>query len=177
MPPVTDSSPSPELFSTPPEEKPSKLPWIIAGGAVLVIIGVMIVYSLTQKSTAPGANAPLSPYAASLTISDIQMSQAKTMVGGQSTYIDGTITNKGTKIVTGVTIQAIFNDFNNQPAQVSVLHMQRIRTRVPYIDTETFNMVPIGPHQSAPFRLILDQLTDSWNQNPPTLRIIHVSFQ
>ena len=48
---------------------------------------------------------------------------------------------------------------------------------VPYTDTETFSMVPLGPHQSAPFRIILDQLTDNWNQNPPTLRIIHVSFQ
>jgi len=174
---MNDSNPLPEMFSAPPREKPSRLPWIIAGGAVLVIIGILIVVSLTQKSSMPGANAPLSPYAGSLAISDIQMSQAKTMVGGQSTYIDGTITNQGTKTVTGVTVQAIFSDFNNQPAQLATLQMQRIRTRVPYIDTETFNMVPIGPHQSAPFRLILDQVTDNWNQNPPTLRIIHVSFQ
>ena len=177
MPPVTDSNQPPDLFAEQPKEKPSRLPWIIAGGAILVVIGVLIISSLMQKSSTPGANAPLSPYAASLTISDIQMSQAKTMVGGQSTYIDGTITNQGAKTITGVTLQAIFYDFNNQPAQLATLQMQRIRTRVPYIETETFNMAPIGPHQSAPFRLILDHVTEDWNQNPPTLRIIHVSFQ
>jgi hypothetical protein len=174
---MADSNQKPDLFSAPPQEKPSRLPWIIAGGAVLVIIGVLIFVSYTQKSAAPGANAPLSPYAANLSISGIQMSQANTMVGAQSTYIDGTITNKGSKTVSGVTIQAIFDDFNNQPAQVANLDLQRIRTRVPYVDTEPLSMAPIAPGQSAPFRLILDHVTENWNQNPPTLRIIQVDFQ
>lgn len=174
---MTDSNPKPDLFAAPPSEKPSRLPWIIAGGVVLVIIGVLVIVSHTQKSTPPGANAPLSPYAANLSISGIQMAQASTMVGAQSTYIDGTITNKGTKTVTGVTIQAIFNDFNNQPAQVANLDLQRIRTRVPYVDTEPLSMDPIAPGQTAPFRMILDHVTDSWNQNPPRLRIIQVNFQ
>ncbi|MGC8550196.1 MAG: DUF2393 family protein [Acidobacteriaceae bacterium] len=174
---MTDSSQHPGMFSAPPQEKPSRLPWIIASGAVLVIIGALILFSYTQKSAIPGANAPLSPYAANLSISGIQMAQASTMVGAQSTYIDGTITNKGTKIVTGVTIQAVFNDFNNQPAQVTNLDLQRIRTRVPYVDTEPLSTAPIPPGQSAPFRLILDHVTDSWNRNPPTLRIVQVNFQ
>jgi hypothetical protein len=174
---MTDSNQTPDIFTAPPEEKPSRLPWIIAGGVILVIIGVLIIVSYTQKSSTPGPNAALSPYAGSLTLSGIQMAQASTMVGGQSTYIDGTITNKGTRTVTGVTVQAIFNDFNNQPAQISTLRMQRIRTRVPYIDTETLSMAPIAPGQSAPFRLILDHVTQEWNQNPPTLRIVRVDFQ
>lgn len=174
---MTDSNQPPDLFAEPPTEKPSRLPWIIAGGVILVIIGVILFISYRQQSPAPGPNAALSPYAGNLAISDIQMAQATTMVGGQSTYIDGTVMNKGTKIVTGVTIQAIFDDFNNKPAQVSVVQMQRIRTRQPYVDTETLSMAPIGPGKSAPFRLILDQVTDAWNQNPPTLRIIHVDFQ
>ena len=174
---MADSNQQPDLFAAPPQEKPSRLPWIIAGGAVLVIIGVLIIVSYTHKSTPPGADAPLSPYAASLSISGIQMSQANTMVGAQSTYIDGTITNKGNKTVSGVTLQAIFDDFNNQPAQVANLDLQRIRTRVPYVDTEPLSMAPIAPGQSAPFRLILDHVTSNWNQNPPTLRIIQVTFQ
>lgn len=173
---MTDPNSSPGMFTAPPQEKPSRLPWIIAGGVILVIIGALIIVSYTQKS-AGGSNAPLSPYAANLVISDIQMSQAKTMVGGQSTYIDGTITNKGPKTVAGVTVQAIFYDFNHQPAQISDLQVQRIRTRVPYTDTETLGTAPISPNQSAPFRLILDRVTENWNQNPPTLRIIHVDFQ
>lgn len=174
---MTDSNQSPELFASPPQEKPSRLPWIIAGGVVLVILGVLVIIAYTQKSPLPGANAPLSPYASSLTLSGVAMSQASTMVGGQSTYIDGTITNKGNKTVTGVTVQAIFDDFHHKPAQISTLQMQRIRTRQPYTDTETLSTAPIPPGQSAPFRLILDHVTENWNQNPPTLRILRVDFQ
>lgn len=174
---MTDSNQRPDLFAEQPKEKPSRLPWIIAGGVILVIIGAILIVSYTEKTTTPGPNAPLSPYAASLSVSGIQMAQASTMVGGQSTYIDGTVTNKGTKTVTGVTIQAVFDDFNNQPAQVATVQMLRIRTRQPYTDTETLSMAPIAPGQSAPFRLILDNVTDEWNQNPPTLRIIQVDFQ
>jgi hypothetical protein len=174
---MTDSKQQPDLFSTPPQEKASRLPWIIAGGVVLVIIGALIIVSYAHKSTPPGANAPLSPYAANLSISGIQMSEANTMVGAQSTYIDGVVTNKGTRIVTSVTVQAIFYNFNNQPVQVSNVDLQRIRTRVPYVDTEPLSMEPIAPGQSAPFRMILDHVTQNWNQNPPTLRIIQVNFQ
>lgn len=177
IPLMNDSNQPPDMFSAPPQEKSSRLPWIIAGGVVLVVIGVLIFFGYTQSSSAPGPNAPLSPYASNLAISGIQMSQAKTMVGGQSTYIDGTITNKGSKTVTRVTLQAIFYDFNNHPTQVSNVQLQRIRTHVPYTDTEPLANAPIAPGQSAPFRLILDHVTDSWNQNPPTLRIIQVSFQ
>ena len=158
---MTDPNSSPGLFTAPPQEKPSRLPWIIAGGVVLVIIGALIIVSYTQKN-AGGPNAPLSPYAAHLAISDIQMSQAKTMVGGQSTYIDGAITNNGSKTVAGITVQAIFYDFNNHPAQISDLQVQRIRTRVPYTDTETLSTAPIGPNQSVPFRLILDRVSENW---------------
>jgi hypothetical protein len=174
---MTDSNPTPGMFNAPPQEKPSRLPWFIAGGVVLVIVGALVILSYTQRSTLPGADAPLSPYAASLPLSQIQMAQASTMVGAQSTYIDGTVTNKGSKTVTGVTVQAIFYGADNHPVQVADLPMQRIRTRVPYTDTETLNTAPIAPGQSAPFRLILDHVTQDWNQNPPTLRILHVDFQ
>lgn len=164
------------MFVIPPAEKPSRLPWLIAGGAALVVIGIVLILGYGQGYT-PGASGALSPYAARLVISHIEMSQANSMVGGPSTYIDGTIANTGSKTVTGVTVQAIFDDFNKQPTQTSTLQMLRIRTREPYIDTETLSAVPIGPGQSAPFRLILDHVSDSWNQNPPVLRILEVDFK
>lgn len=176
---MNDSNSSPGMFSTPPKEKPSRLPWIIAGGVVLVIIGILIFVGISQKSSTPGGNglAALSPYAQHLAISNIKMSQASSMVGGQATYIDGTVTNNGKKTVTGITVQAIFDDFNNKPAQTASVQMQRIRTRVPYVDTEPISTAPIAPGQSAPFRLILDHVTSSWNQEPPTLRVIQVTTQ
>lgn len=165
------------MFAAPQQEKPSRLPWIIAAGVVLVIIGILVYVGYSQKSNVPGANAALSPYASKLAISGVQLSQATTMIGGQSTYIDGTIVNHGDKTVTGITVQAIFDDFNNQPAQLATVQMQRIRTRQPYVDTEVFSADPIGPGQSAPFRLILDHVTDEWNSSPPTLRIVQVDFK
>lgn len=174
---MTDSNHSHGIFSTPPEDKLSRLPWLIAGVVILLIVVLLIAIGYTQKSSLPGPHAKLSSYASHLAISNIEMSQATSMVGEQSTYIDGSIDNKGKKTITGITVQVVFADFNNQPAQTAIVQMQRIRTRQPYIDTETLSAAPIAPGETVPFRLIFDHVTDDWNQNPPKLRIVGVKFQ
>jgi hypothetical protein len=165
------------MFTPPPREKPSRLPWLIAAGAVLVVVGLIGVFNFSQKSKIlPAGEAALAPYASHLTISNVHMSQAGSMVG-TATYIDGTITNTGHKTVTGVTVQAVFRDFDHKTAQISNLPLNLIRTRVPYVDTEPVSSAPIAPGKNAEFRLIVDHMSDSWDQNPPQLRIIQVDTQ
>lgn len=174
---MPDQKPASELFSAPPKEKPSRLPWLIAGGVILVIIGALVLAGVVQKSkTLPNGESELAPYASHLAISNVQLSQAGSMVG-TATYIDGTVTNSGNKTVTGVTVQAVFFDFDHKVTQISNLPLNLIRTRVPYIDTEPVSMAPIAPGKSANFRLIVDHMNDSWDQNPPQLRIIQVDTQ
>lgn len=170
---------NPGLFQPPQpaaREPRSTLPWIIAGGLVIVVIGVLVTLSHRSQPSNPGGAglAPPDPYAASLPISNLQMSQANSMVGN-NTYIDGQIANKGDKVVTGITVQVAFRDVTNQIVQKDTMPLNLIRTRQPYVDTEPVSAAPIGPGQSREFRLIFDHVAPDWNQGYPDIRIIQVS--
>lgn len=165
------------MFSFPPEEKRSQLPLLIAVIVIAIIVALALWVSALEKSKVlPAGELAQVPYATHLTLSHIQMSQAASMVG-TVTYIDGTLTNHGSKTITGATVQAIFFDFNHKITQISNLPLNLIRTRVPYVDTESASLAPIAPGQSADFRLILDHLSQSWDQNPPKLRIVQLMTQ
>ncbi|HEX4038164.1 MAG TPA: DUF2393 family protein [Acidobacteriaceae bacterium] len=172
------SGSEPGLFQPPPaaREPRSTLPWIIAGGVAIVILGLVVAFAHRGEPANPGGAglAPADPYAASLPISRVQMSEANSMVGN-NTYIDGQITNTGDKVVTGITVQVAFRDATNQIVQKNTMAVNLIRTREPYVDTEPVSAAPIGPRQSAAFRLIFDHVAEAWNQNYPEIRIIQVT--
>jgi hypothetical protein len=174
---MASPTPNPDLFTAARPEKTSRLPWILAG-AVVLIIAVAVIFA--NRGSGPpklGANgiATLDRYAANLPISGVQMSQASSMVGTQATYIDGTITNKGNKTVTGVTVQVVFPGYTSPVAQTVILPLNLIRTRQPYVDTEPVSAAPIQPGQSASFRLILDHVSEDWNQQYPQIRVVQVA--
>jgi hypothetical protein len=174
------SQPSSGLFPSarPPEREPrSPLPWIIALIVVVAIIGVLVAISHGHAPANPGGAelASADPYAASLPISNLQMSQAGNMAGSQTTYLDGQITNQGQKTVTAITIQVAFHGFSNPISSKQTLPLTLIRTRQPYVDIEPVNAAPIQPGQSREFRLIFDNIPQDWNQNYPELRIIQVA--
>lgn len=170
---------NPGLFQPPPpaaREPRSTLPWIIAGGLVIIAIGVLVTLSHRAQPANPGGAglAPPDPYAASLPIGNLEMSQANSMVGN-NTYIDGQITNKGDKVVTGITVQVAFRGVTNQIVQKATMPLNLVRTRQPYVDTEPVSSAPIGPGQTVEFRLIFDHVAQDWNQAYPEIRIIQVS--
>ena len=160
-------------------EPRSPLPWVIALVAVLIVVGILIAISRHGQPDNPGGAglAPPDPYAASLPITHLQMSQAGSMAGAQSTYIDGQITNNGTKTVTAITVQVAFHGFQNPIAKKETLPLTLIRTRQPYVDTQPVSVAPIHPGETRDFRLIFDSLPQDWNQNYPEIRIIAVKTQ
>jgi hypothetical protein len=173
-----DQQPEPFLSgSKVPEERPSRLPWIIAGVVVLIAVGVLVALGHHAPAANPGGAglAPADPYAASLPLTHVQMSQADTRVGGQTTYLDGQITNSGSKTVTGITVQVAFHGFTGQIAQKETSPLNLIRTREPYVDTQSVSAAPIAPGQTRDFRLIFDNLSQDWNQQYPEIRIIGVT--
>jgi hypothetical protein len=157
-------------------EPRSPLPWVIAGGVVVLILAAIVFLSHRGAPANPGGAglAPPDPYAAHLTIGKLQMSQADSAIGGQSTYLDGQITNSGSETLTAVTIQVAFRDVANQIVQKETLPLSLIRTRQPYVDTESVRADPILPSQTREFRLIFDHVSQNWNQNYPEIRIITV---
>ena len=176
------SQPSSGSGLFPPEHPPAReprspLPWIIALVVVLVAIGALLALSHRQPPPNPGGAglAPADPYAASLPITNLQMSQAGNMAGSQTTYIDGQISNHGQKTVTGITVQVAFHGFSNPISSKQTMPLTLIRTRQPYVDTEPVGAAPIQPGQTQEFRLIFDNLPQDWDQNYPSIRIIQVA--
>jgi hypothetical protein len=179
---TTPPSPDPGIFSAgrPAQREPrSPLPWIIALCAVLIVIVVLLVVSHHAQPANPGGAGLASPdpCAASLPISNLQMSQAGSVAGAQSTYIDGQITNNGPKTVTAITVQVAFHGFENPIAKKETTPLTLIRTRQPYVDTQSVGAAPIHPGETRDFRLIFDSLPQDWNQNYPEIRVIAVTTQ
>jgi Protein of unknown function (DUF2393) len=162
----------------PAEREPrSPVPWIVAAvGVIGVLIGLIVMTHRPAQTNPGGAGmAPADPYAVNLTISNLQMSQAGSMAGGQNTYIDGQITNKGQETLTGITVQVGFIGFTGQLVGKPAMPLALIRTREPYVDTEPVRVAPILPGQTRDFRLIFDSVPPDWNQNYPEIRVIQVT--
>lgn len=151
------------------------MPLAIAA-AVIVIVCVAIV--LMTRGKGPATVTPISarpdPYAASLPISDVKMSESSNLAGGKVTYIDGHITNNGNKTVTGISMQVLFRNPANEVAQNETQAVKWIRTREPYVDLEPISAAPLKPGEDRDFRLIFDAVSEGWNGAYPELRIVHV---
>jgi hypothetical protein len=167
----------PSLFTepTPPRSFPTTAV-VIAAVAVTVLVVVLVL--MGHKTTAPPTTLqPVAAYADNLEVSNIEMSQSSSIVGGKLTYIDGHIANKGSATVTGVMVQVIFANDVAMPAQIETVPLTLLRTRVPYVDIEPVSAAPLAPGGEADFRLILESVPDNWNMQTPGMRAIQVTVK
>jgi hypothetical protein len=156
------------------------LPLAVAGAVVLLALAIVAVLSLHGGKGQGGyaampINAPLDPYAASLTVQGLAMSESANLVGGKITYLDGQIANQGSRTVTAMTVQVLFRDYAHQVAQNESQSLRLIRVREPYIDVETIAAAPLKPGDEREFRLIFDRVSPDWNGDYPEIRILHVA--
>lgn len=168
-----------ELVPRKESEDRNWLPLIIAAGVVILIAIVIIV--AMQRSHKPAAVTPISatpdPYAASLPISNLAMSESSNLSGGKVTYVDGHIANKGSRTVTGITVQVLFHNVAQEVTRNDTQPLKLIRTRDPYIDTEPVSAAPLAPGDERDFRLIFDAAPPDWDGAYPQIRIIHVDLK
>ncbi|HVC46507.1 MAG TPA: DUF2393 family protein [Terracidiphilus sp.] len=170
-----------ELKLVPPTDRRERnwLPLAIAG-FVVIAVGVIFTLALrrdSNKTTVESVNAPLDAYAASLPITGLAMSESTNFVGNKITYVDGHIANKGSRTVTGISVQTLFFDSAQEVTQNATQPLKLIRTRQPYVDVEPVGANPIKPGQERDFRLIFDGVSQDWNGAYPQLKILHVDFQ
>jgi hypothetical protein len=165
------TTPQPGLFSEPPPEKSFPTTAVsIAAVAVLLLATLLILIS--RRPPAPVANAA---YAPNLAITGIQMSEADSQTGGKLIYIDGRIANRGPATVTAIRVQVAFPNDQNTPAQTETVPVNIIYMREPYLDTRPIASSPLAPGSGADFRLIFDDIADTWNQQLPQIQITQVS--
>jgi hypothetical protein len=105
-----------------------------------------------------------------LSIGELQMSEATNFTGSKVTYVDGVITNKGDKTVTGVYVVVTFHNDIGEPPQRTPMPLSLIRTKEPYVDIEPVSAEPLKPGDSHEFRLIFDHVSPTWNQQYPTVQ-------
>ena len=148
----------------------------IAAAAILILVAVLVLLAHRHTPPPPPKTVqPLAAYAANLTLSGIQMSEADSTLGGKSIYIDGHIANHGPAIVTCITAQVLFANDEAMPPQKETTQLYLIRTRDPYVDTEMVSMAPIAPGGEADFRLIFENINPNWNTQPPEIRLTQIS--
>jgi hypothetical protein len=166
-----------EVFPLGEKQERNWMPLLVAG-AIVLVVAVLLILSLNGGGqgtiTAMPANAPLDPYAASLTVSGLVMSESGNLAGSKVTYIDGHIANHGSRTVTAVTVQVLFRDFAHEVAQNESKSLKLIRVREPYIDVEPVSAAPLKPGDEHEFRLIFDRVSANWDGAYPELRILHV---
>jgi hypothetical protein len=168
-------STGPQLVRPVAEER-NWLPLAVAVAIVLAAGGALLLF-FEHRKTAPAVtpiSAAADPYAASLVINQVAMSEASNLAGGKVTYLDGHILNQGSRTVTGITVQVLFRDPAHEVAQNETQPLQVIRTRDPEVDVEPLSAAPLKPGDQADFRLIFDTVAQDWDGAYPEVRIVHV---
>jgi hypothetical protein len=141
--------------------------------AVTVVIVIAVVFAFLLRGQPKTAFGP-PPYAASLKLSDFKMSAAENFVGATVSYVDGTVTNAGDKIVTHVVVEVTFKDDMGQLAQREEIPMQVLKADGPYPEAVDFSVSPLGPGQSKSFRLTFESISAQWNRQYPEIQIADV---
>jgi len=149
---------------------------VIAAAVVLVIgaVSVLVLQRGKPVNTVTPISAALDPYASTLPISGLAMSESANLAGGKVTYLDGHIVNTGTRTVSGITVQVLFRTFAHEVAQNDTEPLKIIRMREPYIDVQPVSQAPLVPSAGADFRLIFDGVNADWDGAYPEIRVVHV---
>ena len=144
--------------------------------AVAAVILVAVCGAFLLRSQPKGASGPPA-YAANLKLSDLKMSAAENFVGATVSYVDGTVANTGDKTVTHVVVDVTFKDDMGQLAQREQIPLQVLKTDGPYPEAVDFNVSPLAPGRSKPFRLTFEGISAQWNRQYPEIQVADVQVK
>jgi hypothetical protein len=148
--------------------------WAVAGLAMLAVFAGFAFMGRRKPAAARNTILPLAAYASNLQLSQLAMSEATSLSGGKSTFVDGHIRNTGSQTVTGVTVQVLFRNDEQMPPQMETVPLSLIRTREPYIDTQPVSVAPLKPGDDREFRLIFESIPTNWNMQMPEVHVVEV---
>jgi hypothetical protein len=140
---------------------------VVLAGLVAVLV-LQQHHAVSHPASAGAGRAALSAeqraYFASLTFADLRMSAAANFLGDTVTYLDGSVTNNGTKLVRRLDVELNFVDTLNQVVLRETAH--------PLADRAT----PLQPGETHAFRVTFDHMPADWNQTPPTVKPVYLEF-
>ena len=141
--------------------------WILAAAAAIAALGAVFVF-LHRSAGPPGEcaapRAEEKAYLSQIHVTDAQMSVARNYLGDSIFFLDAKVTNGGSKPVRRVELQLEYVDTLGQVV---------LRD---YADPITSRMLPLKPGSTRTFRVSYDHMPADWNQAPPKVTVIRVSF-
>jgi len=150
-------------------------PILIGIGIVIVVLAgiVMLTRQARKPISTPG------PYAQKLEVSGAKISRANNFVGASVTYLDCRVTNTGDRTVTGARAELIFRNTLNEVVQKEIVPIRVLHTNKlgGYQDVVDLSLAPLSPGQTQGIRLVLEHVSNDWNQSFPELRFVNLSYQ
>jgi hypothetical protein len=173
------SAPAPPSFAEPARDRGGLSPavWGVAALIVLVVVGIAFFIGRSKGPATPTTLQPPAPYAASLALTNLAMSEADSFSGGKVTYLDGHIQNTGNRTLVGATVQVVFANDEAMPPAIVTQPLTLVRMTQPYIDIEPVSAEPLKPGDSHDFRLAFESIPQNWNQQMPEMRIIRTELK
>jgi len=136
----------------------------VAIAAVLATVAWLMHARLSRPVVRPPLSAETRAYLKQVAVTDMHMSAAETGLGSNVTYLDAHISNSGARALREVDLDLTFVDMLNQLVLRKTVHP--ITTTAP----------PLQPGESRPFRVTFDYMPAEWNQGPPLVTVVYVSF-
>jgi hypothetical protein len=164
-------------FSTPQieESRGPLVPALIAGGAIAIVILVVVLLTRTNpQNTGP---APEDPYASNIKVMDLHLSHAENFAGASVMYLEGQIANMGSKRVTGATVEAVFRNSLGEVVDRQTQQLTLTQERPGYNDAISLKEHPLGANAQHEFRLTFEHVSADWNQGLPELRFIKIATE
>ena len=155
------------------ESDSSRIIIVVAVVAVIAIMGALAFF-MREKPQAPK---PVSPYLASVKLSDLKMSAAENFIGATVNYVEGNVTNTGDKTITHAVVQVVFKDEIGQLAQREDMPLRVLKTTGAYPDPVDLDISPLGPGQAQTFRLTFENISAQWNRQYPEIKVTDVTVK
>jgi hypothetical protein len=167
---------APQIAPSSRTQERNWLPLAIAA-AVVIAVAAVVIFTMERGKPTPivtPVSATPDPYAATLPLTRLEMSESANLAGGKVTYLDGHVANTGSRTVTAVTVQILFRNMAREVAQNETQPLKLIRIRQPYVDLQPVSAAPLKPGDERDFRLIFDSVSPDWDGALPDLRIVRV---
>ena len=165
--PIAAPEPAPDPGKTGKEKAAIAIP--VLGGGIFAALVVIALFLLSGRQQATEPPQPLTEdalaYASQVSLTELRMSAEANFLGQEVVYLDGKITNNGSKAVRQLVVRLFFYDVLSQV----VLKEDREVLRS--------TSAPLAPSEARDFQLRMDRLPLSWNQGAPQWQLISLEIQ
>ena len=149
----------------------------MAIGAALVLVAIAAIVLAGRAGKSSGNAVQGDPNLAKIQISDLHMATAQNFAGGSVTYIEGKITNKTDRKITGARVEVIFKNALGEVAQdEKALAVTVLLPNVPYVDYGPIDRAPLAPGQTRDFRLTLEHVSTDWDGQVPQVKVVSIGY-